>query len=133
MLLLVAVLSCLVGQLNAYNAPVFSRVSPIYRDAFRHPLPIPAVKQPLTSYTNSSNGVAIDFYEIEVKNVKHKFYPNLPGSADLITYDGTYPGPTFRIEKGRQSVVRFINKGTQTMNVHLHGSYSMSIFLILVS
>jgi bilirubin oxidase len=124
MLCLIAAVACLLSHSNADNAPVFSRVSPLHRNAFQLSLPIPAVKRPLASYTNSKTGVSIDFYEIEVKNVKHKFYPELPGSADLITYDGTYPGPTFRVEKGRETVVRFVNKGSQKMNVHLHGSFS---------
>jgi bilirubin oxidase len=124
MLPLFAALSCLVGSLNADSVPIFSRVSPVYRDAFSHPLQIPATKQPLASYANSTSGTMIDFYEVEVKSIKHKFYADLPGSADLITYDGTYPGPTFKVEKGRASVIRFVNKGPGNMNVHLHGSYS---------
>jgi bilirubin oxidase len=125
MLRLTAAVACLLSHSIADNVPVFSRVSPLYRNAFQISLPIPTVKQPSASYTSSKTGVNIDFYEIEVKSVKHKFFPDLPGSADLITYDGTYPGPTFRVEQGRETVVRFVNKGPQKMNVHLHGSFSM--------
>lgn len=39
-------------------------------------------------------------------------------------YDGISPGPTFIQEKGRESVVRFVNKATVESSIHLHGSFS---------
>jgi FtsP/CotA-like multicopper oxidase with cupredoxin domain len=124
MLHLTVAVTCLVGLSSAESAAVFARISPQYRNAFQYPLPIPTVKKPLTSFTNATTGLSIDFYEVEVKHVKHKFFPDIQGSADLTTYDGTYPGPTFEVEKGRETVVRFVNKATQKINVHLHGSFS---------
>ncbi|KAF2434479.1 Cupredoxin [Tothia fuscella] len=125
MLLFAATTLCLLGSTIAGNsATTFPRVSPKYQNAFQQSLPISPVKKPLTSYTNPSSGGIIDFYEVEVMNFKHKFFPDLPGSSELIGYDGSYPGPTFRVEKGRETVVRFVNKAAQKMNVHLHGSYT---------
>ena len=43
----------------------------------------------------------------------------------LVGYDGISPGPTFLVEKGRETVVRFINNATLASAVHLHGSYSV--------
>jgi len=68
--------------------------------------------------------VPIDYYEIELKPLEQQVYPGLK-PARLVGYDGISPGPTFKVEKGRESVVRFINtKGDRPLAVHLHGAYS---------
>lgn len=36
------------------------------------------------------------------------------------------PGPTFIMERGINSMVRFINNAEKENSVHLHGSYSVS-------
>jgi bilirubin oxidase len=38
------------------------------------------------------------------------------------------PGPTFKVKKGTEAVVRFINHGEKPNSVHLHGSYSRAPF-----
>lgn len=38
------------------------------------------------------------------------------------------PGPTFKVKKGTEAVVRFINHGEKPNAVHLHGSYSRAPF-----
>lgn len=43
--------------------------------------------------------------------------------------DGIVPGPTFMMERGVNSLVRFINNAEKENSVHLHGSYSVSIIL----
>lgn len=111
---------------NVVAETVFPRLSPQYHHAFHSPLPIPQIKKPSASYTNPDNHIPIDFYELESKPFTHKFFPNLHGASDLLGYDGTFPGPTIRVEKGKQTVVRVVNKGQDQMNLHLHGSYSMS-------
>ncbi|TLD20840.1 hypothetical protein E2P81_ATG08504 [Venturia nashicola] len=113
---------------HAAAETVFPRLSPQYQFAFQNPLPIPQVKEPSASYTNPQNQIPIDFYEIESRPFTHKFFPDLPGASDLLGYDGTFPGPTIRVQKGRQAVVRVVNKGQDQMNLHLHGSYSRSAF-----
>ena len=102
-----------------------SRRSPPYTLTFQIPLTIPQIKQPLTTYTNPETGVPIDFYQVEIKNSEHAFYPNHK-NASVWTYDGTFPGPTFKIQRGHESVVRVINKLTKAVNFHVHGSYSKS-------
>jgi len=70
--------------------------------------------------------VPIDYYEIDIKPYESQVYPGLK-PARLVGYDGISPGPTFKVEKGRESVVRFINSaGDRASAVHLHGSYSTS-------
>lgn len=96
------------------------RRSPPYDYTFAFPLPIPPTKEPLTTYTNPTTGIPIDFYEIDIKPFTRQHFPNLQ-PAHLVGYDGIAPGPTFRVRKGRESVVRFINHGTLQSAAHLHG------------
>jgi bilirubin oxidase len=121
-------LGVLIGHVTADTLAVFPRLSPQYRFAFQNALPIPEIKKPSASYTNPQNQIPIDFYEIESQPFTHKFFPDLPGASNLLGYDGTFPGPTIRVQKGRQTVVRMVNKGQEQMNLHLHGSYSMVSF-----
>ncbi|KAK5734172.1 hypothetical protein LTR17_009155 [Elasticomyces elasticus] len=100
-------------------------VSPVYKNLFQVPLPIPPNKEPLRTIT--SNGTQFDYYEVEIRSLEQQVYPGL-SKAELIGYDGVAPGPTFHMTKGRQAVVRFINHGTQANSVHLHGSYSRAPF-----
>lgn len=39
----------------------------IYSEIFQKPLPIPPIAQPKTTYTNSSTGRVIDYYEITIE------------------------------------------------------------------
>ncbi len=73
-------------------------------------------------------GNPIDYYQIYINQFTQKVYPT-KGDAVLVGYDGMSPGPTFLVEKGRETVVRFINNATLASAVHLHGSYSVFLFL----
>lgn len=75
------------------------------------------------TYTNETTGVEIDFYEIRIKQFTKNLFPDL-GDATLIGYDGQTPGPTFRVKRGRETVVRFVNEHFRPSSIHLHGSYS---------
>ncbi|ORY59204.1 Cupredoxin [Pseudomassariella vexata] len=48
--------------------------------------------------------------------------------ATIVVYDGISTGPIFKMEKGTESVVCFINKAKMNNSVHLHGSYSRAPF-----
>lgn len=102
-------------------------LSPEYKQIFQNPLPIPVDKAFKYSYTNATTGNTIDYYEIDVKPFTQQVYPGLK-PARLVGYDGMSPGPTFRMEKGREAVVRFKNYGDKDLSVHLHGSYSRAPF-----
>jgi bilirubin oxidase len=102
-------------------------LSPEYKQIFQNPLPFPKDKTPLYTYTNKTTGNEIDYYEIDVKPLTQQVYPGLK-PARLVGYDGMSPGPTFRMEKGREAVVRFRNHGDKDLSVHLHGSYSRAPF-----
>lgn len=87
----------------------------------RHPTNWPS------TYKNTTTGNEIDFYEIDVKPFEQQVYKGKK-PARLIGYDGISPGPTFRMTKGREAVVRFKNHGDKDLSVHLHGSYSRTPF-----
>ncbi|KAF2424899.1 hypothetical protein EJ08DRAFT_594833 [Tothia fuscella] len=102
-------------------------LSPVYNDIYKNPLPIPPVKNKITTYTNTTTGISIDYYEVTISEFEQQIYPGKK-PAKLIGYDGISPGPTFMMEKGREAVVRFINKGKRESAIHLHGSYSRAPF-----
>lgn len=102
-------------------------LSPVYKEIFQNPLPLPIPKEKLYTYTNHTTGNEIDFYEVDVKPFTQQIYKGLK-PAKLVGYDGISPGPTFRMTKGREAVVRFKNHGDKDLSVHLHGSYSRAPF-----
>ena len=99
------------------------RRSPAYKQPFKFPLPIPRVKSPLATYTDPATGTPIDFYEVKITPFKKRFFPDLQ-DANLVGYDGMFPGPMFQVERGRETVVRFVNQGFRPTSIHLHGSYT---------
>jgi len=102
-------------------------LSPVYKQIFQNPLPIPQDKAKSYTYRNKTTGNEIDFYEVDVKPFTQQVYPGLK-PANLVGYDGVSPGPTFRMTKGREAIVRFKNHGPKDLSVHLHGSYSRAPF-----
>ena len=62
-------------------------------------------------------------YSITIEQFTKQVYPNL-GAATMVGYNGQAPGPTFRIDRGVETVIRFLNKGTNNAAVHLHGSFN---------
>jgi FtsP/CotA-like multicopper oxidase with cupredoxin domain len=102
-------------------------LSPEYKEIFQNPLPFPPDKKVTYTYKNSTTGNEIDFYEVDVKPFEQQVYKGKK-PARLVGYDGISPGPTFRMTKGREAVVRFLNHGDKDLSVHLHGSYSRAAF-----
>ncbi|KFX93725.1 hypothetical protein V490_04716 [Pseudogymnoascus sp. VKM F-3557] len=102
-------------------------LSPIYDFVFQFPLPIPPEIQPFTSYTDPETGTAIDFYQLNITKFETQIYPNL-GKTQLVGYNGISPGPTFRIIRGRETVIRVENQQDRPSVVHLHGSYTRPVW-----
>ncbi|KAI5265941.1 oxidase cueO precursor [Aureobasidium subglaciale] len=102
-------------------------LSPVYKNFFEFPLPVPPVAKPvkvfLTVIRTYDN---IDYYEIDIKPVDIEIYPGK--KARHVGYNGIVPGPTFKMQQGREAVVRFINHADRANSVHLHGSYSRAPF-----
>jgi bilirubin oxidase len=85
------------------------------------PLNIMPIAEPLATFTGV-NGT-IDFFQYNITAFTLQIYPNL-GPTTFTGYGGITPGHTFQMTRGRQAVVRFINKYTNPSSIHLHGSYS---------
>lgn len=124
-LLLLLLLPLLSSAQVGPPSPPQPRLSPEYLDEFSVPLPIPPTKTPIATYTNPETGVPIDFFEVDIKPGKVRYFPNLP-ETDIIGYDGIAPGPLFRVQKNRETLIRFINHGNLNASVHLHGSNTRS-------
>ncbi|KAK1252254.1 hypothetical protein MKX08_003441 [Trichoderma sp. CBMAI-0020] len=62
-----------------------------------------------------------------MSNVHAQIYPNL-AKTSLAGYNGISPGPTFRVRRGRQSVVRVVNQNDRPAVLHLHGSHSRAVW-----
>lgn len=98
---------CLVAGLIANVSLAKDWESPPYNFLYQFPMPLAPVKKPLKSFT-FANGPPIDYFEVDIKPFEQQIYPNL-GKTRLVGYDGSAPGPTFEMERGREAVVRFIN------------------------
>ncbi|KAF2721831.1 bilirubin oxidase [Polychaeton citri CBS 116435] len=88
---------------------------------FQKPLPIPPVATPIVS--QQINGITVDFYETYIQSFQQQVYPDL-GPANLVGYNGTAPGPTYYVQRGHETIIRYYNKGTEDSVIHLHGSAS---------
>lgn len=73
---------------------------------FVDPLPIPAVAKPIKQ---CNSGRKEDYYVITMKEGKHRFHKNFPLTT-IFGYNGTYPGPTFNVQKDVPIKVKWENK-----------------------
>ncbi|KAK2593549.1 hypothetical protein QQS21_008724 [Conoideocrella luteorostrata] len=71
--------------------------------------------------------MAIDFFQLNITAFEKQVYPDLK-KAQLVGYNGMFPGPTFRVTRGRESVVRVVNEYSRPTVVHLHGSYTRPVW-----
>ncbi|MEU1508870.1 MULTISPECIES: multicopper oxidase family protein [unclassified Kitasatospora] len=83
---------------------------------FQVPLPVPPVLQPVRT-----DGTT-DYYEITQRSARLEILPGL--RTEAWTYGGSFPGPTFAVRAGRQSVVRHRNELPVPSVVHLHGGHT---------
>lgn len=83
-------------------------------------LVIPATASP------ASVDAGVDRYEIAIRETDVHV---LPGQATrMLTYGGTWPGPTIRATAGRPVSVRFTNEHDAPTVVHLHGAHTGPAF-----
>nr|GMD54181.1 putative laccase-9 [Ipomoea batatas] len=63
----------------------------------------------------------------QAKTHRHTFiveetpYTKLCSSKNILTVNGSFPGPTLYMNKGDMLVVDVYNKGTQNITIHWHG------------
>ncbi len=96
--------------------PAFAQLSPQIKP-FQLPFRKPPVLEPVRR-----DGTT-DYYEITMEKAKVEILPGL--KTEIWGYNGITPGPTIRQFRGRQSVVRFVNKLDEKMSIHLHGMASL--------
>jgi FtsP/CotA-like multicopper oxidase with cupredoxin domain len=80
---------------------------------FSVPLTIPPVMKPVRSDGER------DYYEVAMREARVQI---VPGKRTTIWgFDGRFPGPTFKVRRDREIVVRRINKLGVPTTTHLHG------------
>ncbi len=118
---------------------------------FIEPMPIAAVKQPVSSLTPAptqaplpgegrtrphqgwSQFPAALLYELSCAPGQHSFHSQLP-TQTIWGYDGTFPGPTFHARYGEPILVRNLNQlpqnhvgfGSPQISRHLHNGHTPS-------
>lgn len=81
--------------------------------AFQVPLRIPPVMRPVRSDAER------DYFRVAMKKSRAEI---LPGKRTPIWgFDGVFPGPTFKVRRGRAAVVRRVNQLDVPTTTHLHG------------
>ncbi|REE99037.1 multicopper oxidase family protein [Thermomonospora umbrina] len=81
---------------------------------FTRALPIPPVLRPVSSTADH------DLYDMTLAPTTASILPGL--QTPLLTFNGSFPGPTIRARRGRASKVRVTNRMTTPSSVHLHGA-----------
>ncbi|KAG9682249.1 Cupredoxin, partial [Aureobasidium melanogenum] len=105
------------------SVPLALAGSPTYSAIFQTPLPLAPIATPASSA--NVNGQQIDFYEVTIEPFQKQIYPDL-GPANLVGFNGVVPGPTYYVQKGTQTIIRYHNNHTDDSVVHLHGSSTHS-------
>ena len=77
------------------------------------PLPIPAVARPARSASGR------DTYQVTQRVVPVEIVPGT--TTEVSGFDGTFPGPTFDVRRGRPIAVRLVNELPVPTSTHLHG------------
>jgi len=78
-------------------------------------MPIPPVLRPVASHRGT------DYYSLTTRPAVTELIPGL--RTPVLTYGGSYVGPTIRARAGRRVVVRHRNGLEMPTSVHLHGGY----------
>lgn len=78
------------------------------------PLPIPPTLKP------TSSDATADYYTITQRPGLQQVFPTGPATP-IEGYEGTWPGPTLRVRRGRPAVVNQINNLSHPVVVHNHG------------
>jgi spore coat protein A len=83
-------------------------------ELFRLPLKIPPVLKPVRSTGNR------DYFETTMRYARRSI---LPGKRTPVwSFDGSFPGPTIKVTRRREAIVRRVNRLHVPVSVHLHGA-----------
>lgn len=80
---------------------------------FTVPLTTPPVLSPLWKSSTT------DYYAVVMRKARTEILPGR--STDVLTYNGSFPGPTLRARSGRRAVVQQFNLLDTPTSPHLHG------------
>lgn len=80
---------------------------------FSVPLTVPPVLKPLVKAGNT------DYYAMVMSKAIREILPGT--STEVLTYNGSFPGPTIMARSGRQVVIQQVNAMDTAASVHLHG------------
>jgi spore coat protein A len=95
------------------QAPVMTAGTAAPVTPFSVPLTVPPVLPPY------KKNATTDYYEVAMTRVRREILPGT--TTELLTYNGSFPGPTIRAHSGRTVVVKQVNKLDMPTSVHLHG------------
>ena len=79
--------------------------------------------QPLDLKNESTQAGVVEF-SLKASTNKVKLPGKAAIEAELMTYNGTYPGPTLRVKEGDLVRIRFQNDLNQPANLHFHGLHT---------
>ena len=108
-------------------------ISRIPKDKLPRPFTVPFAKPPVLAPVSSD--ATTDYYQVVQRQQNLQILPGF--QTPVFTYNGTLPGPTIIVPKGRETVVRQINHLPAThptlayvpsTSTHLHGSASLPQF-----
>jgi FtsP/CotA-like multicopper oxidase with cupredoxin domain len=85
-------------------------------EPFTVPLPAPAVQKPVRTEAGTEH------YRVVQREAEVEILPGL--RTKILSYDGTFPGPTFDVRSGRTTVVEHVNELPVPSVVHLHGGHT---------
>lgn len=113
--------AALTPMITAHNATAGTAVPQAQAGAagmavepFRVALPVPPVLAPV------STAGGVDVYAVTMRRAVKEIVPGQP--AEVLTYNGSFPGPTIKARSGRPVVVRQRNQLDMPTSVHLHGA-----------
>jgi spore coat protein A, manganese oxidase len=97
---------------NTALAPDSTPAAPV---PFAVPLRIPPVLTPMASTPSA------DYYSIKIRETTAEIFPGL--RTPVLTYGGSFPGPTIKVRRNRRAVVTHRNALGMPVTVHLHGGH----------
>ncbi|MCY0937608.1 multicopper oxidase family protein [Streptomyces sp. H34-S4] len=103
-------------QQHIMRMGMVAKASPIQAAApFTVEMPVPKVARPV----RTSGG--IDVYELALQPAQAEILPGT--TTPVLTYGGTFVGPTIKAKAGRKVQVKYVNRLDAPVNVHLHGGH----------
>ncbi|NED82330.1 multicopper oxidase domain-containing protein, partial [Streptomyces sp. SID11233] len=82
---------------------------------FSVPLSVPPLLRPVRRTPTA------DHYEVTVQEATAEILPGV--DTPVLTYGGSFPGPTIRALRGRETAIRYTNALSLPIATHLHGGH----------